>query len=67
MRFCGIAAPLRRAIVLVLLSMVVSSLAGCGGSASNSAPKVGGAKVDPEVEAQNRAAIETYNKEKGAK
>ena len=64
----GLSAPapsLRRAIVPLLSLIILASLVGCGGPASNSAPQVGGAKVDPDVEAQNKAAIETYSKEKG--
>jgi len=58
---------MRRALIPLLSSIILASLAGCGGSSSNSAPKVGGATVDPDVEAQNRAAIEAYAKEKGGK
>ena len=53
----------RCAIIPLVLLIVVASFAGCGPS-STSAPKVGGAKVDEDVEAQNRKAIETYNTEK---
>jgi len=66
MRLCALAPSLRHAIVPLLSLVIVTSFAGCGGS-STSAPDIGGAKVDPDVEAQNRAAIETYNKEKGQK
>ena len=60
----ALARSLRHAIVPLLSSIILASLAGCG-PASNSAPQIGGAKVDPDVEAQNRKAIETYSKEKG--
>jgi hypothetical protein len=65
MRLSKFAPSLRHAIIPLLLLIILGSLAGCDGSASNSAPRVGGAKVDPDVEAQNKAAIETYSKQKG--
>jgi hypothetical protein len=63
MRFRAVAPMVRCAIIPLFLLIVVASFAGCGPS-STSAPKVGGAKVDEDVEAQNRKAIETYNTEK---
>jgi predicted small lipoprotein YifL len=67
MKFRALAYSRRHVIVPMLSMIILSSLAGCGGSGPGAAPKVGGAKVDPEVEAQNRAAIETYNNEKTKK
>jgi hypothetical protein len=54
---------LRRVVIPLVSAIILAGLAGCGGSAGT-APKVGGAKVDPDVEAQNQKAIETYAKEK---
>jgi hypothetical protein len=55
---------LRRTVISLLSLALLAPLAGCG-SGSSSAPQVGGAKVDPDVEAQNKAAIDAYAKEKG--
>ena len=67
MKFRALTPALRRAILPLLSLIIFSTLAGCGGSGSTPAANVGGAKVDPEVEAQNQAAIETYNREKTTK
>ena len=64
MRPPALAPSLRHAIVPLLSLIILSSLAGCGGG-SNPAPQIGGAKVDPDVEAENRKAMEAYSKEKG--
>jgi hypothetical protein len=65
MRLCALAPSLRRAIVPLVSLIILTSLGGCGGSGAGSAPQVGGAKVDPDVEAENRKAMDTYAKEKG--